>query len=204
MNQNHNNELYHDIIHCLVQALEAKDPYTCGHSTRVGEMAYELAVHLGLSENICDEIHIAGHLHDIGKIGVPDSTLNNKGALSEDEWHMIKKHPMTGYEILRKSKKLKRIAEIVKSHHERWDGQGYPNGLLGEKIPLGARIIAICDTIDAMTSVRPYRHPFGWNACWEEVIRNAGSQFDSEIINHLKPVFRLWKQHYEVIEASVG
>lgn len=204
MNSNHNNELYHDIIHCLVQALEAKDPYTCGHSTRVGEMAYELAVHLEISNDESDKIHIAGHLHDIGKIGIPDATLNNKGTLSEDEWKMIKEHPMIGYEILIKSYKLKSIAEIVKSHHERWDGHGYPNGLKGDEIPLGARIIAICDTIDAMTSTRPYRATFSWDACYEEVIRNAGSQFDPEIVSRLKPVFKLWEQRYEMFEPNAS
>lgn len=190
-----NNMLYHDIIECLAAALDAKDSYTCGHSLRVSDMSYDLAREIGIEGAKLESIHIAGHLHDIGKIGVPDYVLNKSTKLSEEEWRQIKKHPEYGYNILSKSSSLKEIAQIVLYHHERWDGKGYPEGLSGADIPIGARIIAVCDTIDAMTSARPYREPFSWEECRLEVERNTGLQFDSELVKAASCLWGKWESN---------
>lgn len=174
--------LYHDIIDCLTKALEAKDYYTKGHSQRVADMTFFLAEKMGIKGYKLEELHMAAHLHDIGKIGVPDYILNKKSALTVKEFQYIKLHPHTGYEILNESKKLKGIAKIVLHHHERWDGKGYPQGIKGLNIPLGARIIAICDSIDAMTSKRPYREALDITECKREIIKNKGIMYDPDIV----------------------
>jgi HD-GYP domain-containing protein (c-di-GMP phosphodiesterase class II) len=191
-----NFEVYHDIIKCLVGALEAKDLYTRGHSNRVGDMAYELAKHIGIKGEELNTIHIAGHLHDIGKIGVPDKILNKKGKLSESEWKAIKRHPEIGSNILNCSSKLKVISKLVLHHHERWDGKGYPWGLKGKDIPLGSRIIALCDSIDAMTSQRPYRKPIPWEICKMEIRNNKGVQFDPFLVEAMEGLWENWEQKF--------
>ena len=189
-------DLFHDVIECLVAALEAKDVYTSGHASRVADMAYDLAKKIGMRGNRLDTIHIAGHLHDIGKIGIPDQVLNKKGRLLPHEWAQIQQHPEIGYNILRKSKRLDRMAKIVRFHHERWDGKGYPKGLKGESIPMGARIIAICDTVDAMTSLRSYREPFTWEYCKQEVAFNKGKQFDPVLVDAIGDLWGRWEKRY--------
>lgn len=178
------NNIYHDIIESLVEALEAKDSYTRGHSERVANFSYELAKSLGIKRTKLEEIHIAAHLHDIGKIGVPDNILNKRGELSSSDWDNIKKHPLIGYNILRKSNKLKFIARIVLCHHERWDGNGYPLKLKEYEIPQGSRIIAVSDTIDAMMSKRPYRKALSLTECKQELIKNKGKMFEPKIVDH--------------------
>ncbi len=175
-------EIYHDIIESLVTALEAKDYYTRGHSERVAFMTQELSKKLGIKGLDLESIHMAAHLHDIGKIGVPDKVLNKNGKLLPHEWEYIKMHPKIGFDILNKSYKLKHIAKIVLHHHERWDGKGYPSGLSEQSIPLGSRIIAICDSIDAMTSIRPYREAMSIEECMKEIIINKNIMFDPVII----------------------
>lgn len=179
-------ELYHDIIESLVTALEAKDIYTSGHSERVAAMSYALAKAFGIRGSELEDIHIAAHLHDIGKIGVPDRVLNKEGKLLPHEWEYIKMHPKTGFNILSKSKKLKAISKIVLYHHERWDGKGYPEGIAGTYIPLGSRVIAICDSIDAMTSDRPYRKAMSFEKCIAEIIINKGIMFDPVIVQFIE------------------
>lgn len=178
-------EIYHEIIDCLVAALEAKDSYTCGHSTRVADMAYELGQLAGLQDEALEDLHLAAHLHDIGKIGIPDQVLNKDGPLTCEEKEIIQSHPVIGYQILARSSHQKYLAKLVLHHHERYDGKGYPEGLKGEQIPLGSRIIAICDAIDAMTSERPYRKGLSNEECWEEIWRNQGLQFDPELVKLL-------------------
>lgn len=178
-------EIYHDIIESLVTALEAKDIYTSGHSQRVADMSYKLSKGLGIKGIELENIHIAAHLHDIGKIGVPDRILNKNGKLLSHEWEYIKMHPKIGCNILRKSNKLKSISKIVLYHHERWDGKGYPEGLSGLDIPLGARIIAVCDSIDAMMSDRPYRKAMSFEECINEIIINKGLMFDPIIVEYI-------------------
>lgn len=176
-------ELYHDIIESLVTALEAKDYYTRGHSERVSNMTLALAKALGIKGLDLKFIHIAAHLHDIGKIGVPDSILNKKGKLHAHEWEYIKMHPQIGFNILSKSNKLKRISKIVLHHHERWDGKGYPCKIKEKEIPLGSRIIAVCDSIDAMMSKRPYRTPLSFQKCKNEILINKGIMYDPLIVD---------------------
>jgi len=174
-------EIYHDIIEILATALDAKDVYTSGHSTRVGNMAYDLGKQLGLNEYDLQTIHIAGHLHDIGKIGVPDNILNKKDKLNPSEWDLMKSHSEIGFNILKKANSLKEISYIVLHHHEKWNGSGYPNGLAKEEIPIGSRIIAICDSIDAMRSNRPYRKIITDKDCYNEISKNKGIMYDPKI-----------------------
>lgn len=186
-------KIYHDIIESLVTALEAKDFYTRGHSERVAFMAYELSKNLGIKGNELENIHMAAHLHDIGKIGVPDDVLNKKGKLVLHEWEYIKMHPKIGFDILSKSNRLKHISRMVLHHHERWDGKGYPDGLAKMDIPLGARIIAVSDSIDAMTSTRPYRQAMKFEECIKELILNKGIMFDPWIIEYIEKNLKYMK-----------
>ncbi|WP_160691740.1 HD-GYP domain-containing protein [Clostridium sp. C2-6-12] len=178
-------ELYHDIIESLAAALDAKDVYTSGHSTRVGNMAYDLGIKLGIDEHNLHMIHIAGHLHDIGKIGVPDNILKKEGKLNSEEWKLMQSHSEIGYNILKKANSLRDISHIVLYHHEKWNGTGYPRGLKNEEIPIGSRIIALCDSIDAMRSNRPYRKIVSNNECYMEIIKNKGIMYDPEITDCL-------------------
>lgn len=178
-------ELYHDIIESLAAALDAKDIYTSGHSTRVGNMAYDLGIKLGIDEHNLNMIHIAGHLHDIGKIGVPDRILNKKDSLNSDEWMLMQNHSEIGFNILKKANSLKDISHIVLHHHEKWNGTGYPKGLKKQEIPLGSRIISLCDSIDAMRSNRPYRKVIPNNECYMEITKNKGIMYDPEITDCL-------------------
>jgi HD-GYP domain-containing protein (c-di-GMP phosphodiesterase class II) len=159
-------------------ALDARDTYTAGHSERVSDMAVAICRIIGLNEQDTQRIHIAAHLHDVGKIGVPDASLFKEGRLNDEEWEQIKRHPRIGADILSKSKHLKELTEIVLYHHERYDGKGYPEGLKGEKIPIGARIVAICDSIDAMTSNRCYRKARSLEYCYQEIENNLGKMYD--------------------------
>lgn len=164
---------YHEIIECIVGALDAKDPYTAGHSQRVSDMALKVCELMSLEKSETEKIHIAAHLHDIGKIGVPDRVLNKTTRLNDEEWEAMKKHPKIGADILSKSIHLSELKYIVLCHHERFDGKGYPLGLKGDNIPFGARIIAVCDSIDAMTSDRSYRKAYSFDYCYKEIEKIA-------------------------------
>lgn len=183
------NLLYHDIIECLAKALEVRDIYTKGHSQRVADMTYFLSNKILTSNFEVEIIHMAAHLHDIGKIGIPDKILNKKGKLTKEEFRIIKQHPSIGYEILMQSSKLKGIAKIVLHHHERWDGNGYPDNLKNEDIPIGSRIIAVCDSIDAMISKRPYRSALSIKNCKEEIVKNSGIMYDPFVV---KKTLEFW------------
>ena len=187
--QLHSQGVYHDLVACTVAALEAKDPFTADHSLRVSNLSEQTCMLLGLPEEQTELIHMAAHVHDIGKIGVPDAVLLKPGSLNEEEWHAIRQHPRIGAEILGQSAGLAGIAKIVLHHHERWDGRGYPVGLKEDEIPLGSRIIAICDSIDAMTSQRPYRKPLGLDDCKAEIVHGSGVMYDPEIV---KVILRHW------------
>lgn len=171
-------EVYREIIECITGALDAKDAYTAGHSQRVSEMALKVCELIGLKKKGIRKIHIAAHLHDIGKIGIPDAILNKEGRLTDEEFEIMKTHSTIGAGILSKSQSLSEFSDIVLHHHERFDGKGYPDGLKGEKIPVGARIIAICDSIDAMTSNRRYRKELGFDVCYQEIEKNLGKMYD--------------------------
>lgn len=172
---------YHEFVECITSALDARDPYTGDHSRRVSDMACFLSAKMKLSPLETQEIHIAGHLHDIGKIGVPDRVLLKPDRLNDEEWGLMKKHPEIGADILSRSEHFSRIAAIILHHHERWDGKGYPFGAVGEEIPLGARIIAVCDSIDAMASARAYRKALPLDICRNEIEKNIGIMYDPKI-----------------------
>ncbi len=172
---------YHELVECITSALDARDPYTGNHSRRVSDMACMLCGYIGLSEEETQEIHIAAHLHDIGKIGIPDSILLKPARLNDYERSVMNTHPQIGSDILSKSKRFARISAIILHHHERYDGKGYPYGAKSEEIPLGARIIAICDSIDAMASARAYREAMPLERCREEIERNIGIMYDPEL-----------------------
>ncbi|HCW52213.1 MAG TPA: phosphohydrolase [Clostridium sp.] len=179
------NNFYHDLIDSLTAALVAKDYYTAGHSTRVGDMSYKLGKFLNLDSQRLEILHIAGHLHDIGKIGIPDNILHKKGKLTNEEWNIMKKHSSIGYNILRKSQSLSYISKIVLHHHEKFDGTGYPSSLKGKDIPYESRIIAACDSIDAMKSIRPYKRIMTDDECIQELVKNKSIMYDPEIIDCL-------------------
>lgn len=168
-------------IMAIANTIDAKDKYTCGHSARVARCAEEIARRLNWSEEELQNLHYVALLHDIGKIGVPDSILNKPTRLSDSEFAIIKKHPITGSEILKDIKMLEHVEEGALYHHERWDGSGYPFGLSGEDIPLMARIVGVADAYDAMTSNRVYRPKLSNEAVLAEFEKCCGTQFDPTI-----------------------
>lgn len=172
---------YHDFITAIVTALESRDLYTEFHSMRVADMSQQICCFLGIDSGFSEIVHIAAHVHDIGKIGISDSVLLKTGSLTDSEWQEMKKHPVIGYSILSKVSGFSEISEIVLHHHERWDGTGYPDGLCGIEIPLGSRIIAVADSIDAMMSSRTYRQGMSAQRCREEIERNIGTMYDYDI-----------------------
>ena len=175
----------HEIVDALATTLEAKNSYTCGHSGRVAELSLALAKGMGLSVAEQAMIHIGAHLHDIGKIGIPDVILNKPGKLTETEFAIIRQHPDIGSKIVNKVKALRSIVCIVRHHHERFDGTGYPDRLCGQEISLGARIVAVADAFDAMNNVRTYRSALSLHQSMDEMRRCRGSQFDPEIVDML-------------------
>ena len=171
-------ELFYKTIKLIAAALDAKDPYSHGHSMRVTMYSMILAKKLNLDDTMLEEIETAGLLHDIGKIGIPQSILCKPGKLTNEEFEVMKSHPEQGEKMLKDIKKLTLISNWLRTHHEKWDGTGYPNGLKGEEIPLSGRIIALADTYDAMTSDRPYRKALSHETAIDEIKRCAGTQFD--------------------------
>lgn len=172
---------YLESIEVLRFTVEAKDPYTRGHSDRVSEFSVLIGEKLNLSEEDLKTLQIGGLFHDIGKIGIPDNILLKSSKLTDDEYSQIKNHPSIGAHILQNATIFKDIIPIVKYHHEKYDGKGYPSGLKGEEIPLMARIASIADTFDAMTSKRTYRDALPISTVIEEFEKFSGSQFDPNI-----------------------
>lgn len=165
-------------IGAICEALEEKDTYTIGHSRRVTQYSLMLANELNLSPLYIQKLQLAGLLHDIGKIGTPESILNKSGRLTDDEFDEIKRHPDRGADIIKNLKQLGEVIEWVRSHHERYDGRGYPNRLAGDEIPLGAAILGVADTYDAMTSDRSYRKGLPHEVALGEIKKCSGSQFN--------------------------
>jgi HD-GYP domain-containing protein (c-di-GMP phosphodiesterase class II) len=166
----------------LAEALETRDAYTRGHSDRAVEYAVAVSQMLGLTYEQADRLQYAVILHDIGKIGIPDSILNKPGKLTEEEFGLMKTHPVKGANILSKIPFLSRMAMVVRHHHERWDGTGYPDGLAGKDIPIESRIVAVLDSYEAMTSDRIYRKAPGSEYAQNELRRCAGTQFDPMVV----------------------
>jgi len=167
----------------MAQSVEEKDAATEGHCDRLGQLAIQTAEKLGLSGQSLIDISYAAYLHDIGKVNVPDEILGKEDRLTDEEWEEMKRHPEYGAEILREKAFLTGAAAIVKAHHERFDGSGYPAGLRGEEIPIGARIIAVVDTYDAMTSERPYQKALSKGDAIAELKEHSVTQFDPEVVD---------------------
>ena len=171
-------ELNREVMEALAHTIDAKDEYTKGHSTRVAKYARMIAERMGLDEEKCENVYYMGLLHDIGKIAVPNEIINKKSKLTEEEYGVIKVHTNKGYEILAEIKSRPNLALGAEFHHERVDGQGYPTQRKGEDIPIEARIIAVADSYDAMTSNRSYRNFLPQDKVREELLNNIGTQFD--------------------------
>lgn len=177
------NESYKTTISVLSNAVDARDPYTAGHSERVTKISVLLGKALKMTESELQNLEYAALFHDIGKLGIPDHILLKNGKLTDDEFEVIKKHPGIGVNILKEVDFIKDALPVIKHHHEKFGAKGYPDSLNGRDIPIGARIIAIADTYDAMTTDRPYRKGFKHEEAVEEIIRNKGLQFDGEIVD---------------------
>jgi response regulator RpfG family c-di-GMP phosphodiesterase len=171
----------------LVRAVEVRDPYTQGHSERVAQYAVALARGLETESGIdLDRLFLACELHDLGKIGIPDAILNKEGPLTTAEFDEVRKHPDTGRRILEPLLGDELILAVTRWHHERWDGLGYPDGLAGAAIPQVARIVALADTLDAMTSTRAYRNRVAWDDAVAHIAEQGGSQFDPDLMRHFE------------------
>ena len=179
------NAMFLGTLESLTASIDAKDKYTCGHSRRVAMLTRQLAAASGCDSNTLHRMHIAGLVHDVGKIGVPERVLVKPGNLDDEEVEWIRRHPEMGHRILRDIPKFDDVLAGVMHHHERWDGGGYPAGLSGEKIPLVARMISIADAFDAMTSSRTYREGMSRELVLAEMRKCAGTQFDPELV----PIF---------------
>lgn len=187
---------YLDSIQTLRYTVEAKDPYTRGHSDRVSKYSVLIGKYLGLSDTDLKTLEVGGLFHDIGKIGIPDSILLKESKLTDDEYSQIKNHPSIGAHILCSAEVFQDIIPIVKHHHERFDGTGYPGKLKGNDIPYLARIAAVADTFDAMTSRRTYRDPLSLDVVKAEIERCSGTQFDPEIA---KVFLDILNNHYDEV-----
>jgi len=170
-----------ETILAFSEALEARDQYTAGHSRRVMEYSKSIGQRMKLDKHDIEDLKRSALLHDIGKIGIPDMILKKQTKLTDEEYAEIKSHPETGAAILKHMKALKHLVPAVYHHHERFDGEGYPDGVKGTAIPLHARVIAIADTFDAMTSSRSYRNALSLRTALSELERNRGAQFDPDI-----------------------
>jgi putative nucleotidyltransferase with HDIG domain len=173
---------YDRTLHALSNALDVRDSETEGHSRRVVEYLKLVSEELGMHDEDCVSMRRGALLHDIGKIGVPDDILRKPSALSEAEWATMRRHPSYGARIVGEIPYLQGVAKIIKHHHERWDGNGYPEGLRGEEIPLGARMFAVADAFDAMSADRPYRKALDAISARNEVLRCSGTQFDPNVV----------------------
>lgn len=180
-------QFLHELSESLGNAIDAKDTSTKTHSEEVAVVAHQLALTLGMPPAMADVVHIAGHLHDIGKIGIPDNILFKKGTLSPEEWDVIRQHPSMGATILRPLHTFDTcgITDMVLQHHERFDGTGYPLGLAGNQIVMGARIIAVADALSAMLQTRPYRAARSFAEAMDELSACSGSHFDPQVIGAL-------------------
>jgi putative nucleotidyltransferase with HDIG domain len=177
-------------LEALVNALEAKDPFIRGHSTRVADMGAMIASEMGLSDEEVEQVRMAGRLHDIGKIGIREEILTKEGPLTAEEYEQVKQHVVVGSQILAPLAHLGDIIAFVRSHHERWDGQGYPDRLRAEEIPRGARILAAAEIYDALTTSRPYQEKMPPDVAVERMRDLAGSVLDPAVYRALEAAVR--------------
>ncbi|MCK5129363.1 MAG: response regulator [Clostridiales bacterium] len=180
--------------------IELRDPYTAGHERRVGNLAVEIAKKMKLSKKQLDCIYVTGYLHDIGKISVPAEILSKPGKLTNIEFEFIKTHVTYGYDVLKKVELPWPVANVVYQHHERMDGSGYPRGLKGDEIMIEAKIMAVADVVEAMTSHRPYRPSLGLDIALNEIETNKGKLYDEEVANATIELFK--KDKYEIIDET--
>lgn len=175
-------QAYEASLTVLSNAIEVRDQYTRDHVDRVMSYALIVAEELGWQGKQLEQLRFGSILHDIGKIHIREAILRKRGPLSEEEWAEIKRHPLTGFEMIKDIPYLAPAIPVVRHHHERWDGNGYPDELSKEDIPLAARIVAVADSFDAMTTSRPYRPALSPGSAYEEILANAGSQFDPKVV----------------------
>ena len=205
--QKRDHALFEQTVEALASAIDAKDPYTNGHSRRVAEYSQKIARAVGKSEEECEKIYFTGLLHDVGKIGIPSSIINKKGRLTNEEYEQIKQHPVKGGQILSTIKQSPWLSIGARYHHERYGGRGYPEGLKGEDIPEIARIVAVADAYDAMTSNRSYRNSIPQHIVREELVKGMGTQFDPEFAKamlHLLDVDTEYKMQEKVSGANLA
>ncbi len=178
----HLNELHGPTLDTLAMVLDLRDEGTSGHSHRVADMTLGIASSLGVTRGDLIQIERGALLHDIGKLRIPDSILWKPAELSPEEWQIMRRHPEYGYDFVEKVDFLRGAADIILSHHERYDGTGYPRGLKGTEISLGARIFSLVDAVDAIMHDRPYHRGMTFPVAREEILRRAGTQFDPELV----------------------
>jgi HD-GYP domain-containing protein (c-di-GMP phosphodiesterase class II) len=202
----HTNELqiHLEVMNTLIKAVEAKDPYTAGHVWRVSQYAKMIAKKLDWDREKLDWIEAGAMLHDLGKIGVGDAVLNKNGRLSHSELIEMQKHPVIGVHLIDSSTFLMKYQNCILTHHERFDGKGYPHGLMGEEIPIEGRIIAVADTFDALTSHRPYRGAMNTVDAIRIIEEQSGTQFDPQIVDVFVKLW--WETHFNgiILHSSSG
>jgi putative nucleotidyltransferase with HDIG domain len=197
-------------LESLAKSLEARDTYTRGHSQRVCDLSLLIGESLGLSQEALEELRVGTILHDIGKIGVPDQILNKPGRLDDEEFEIMKSHPVIGYEICKPLMLSEGVLLIIRNHHEKLDGTGYPDGLKGGELPLSLRIVCVADAFDAMSSRRPYRAVMDMHKVLGELAKGAGTQFDSVVVEALKNLLptesmrEIYREQWEEPEAKVA
>jgi putative nucleotidyltransferase with HDIG domain len=188
---------YNETVDALMRAVEARDKYTEGHSERVADLVMEIAQEIKYNNWGRDKLYIASLLHDVGKIGIDDFILNKPGMLTGEEYKSIKEHPEIGYNILKDVKNLKDIVYIVRHHHERYDGLGYPSGTKGEDLAIDVYIVQLADCIDAMATTRPYRKALTQEEIYNELVKNRGTQFHPQVVD---AYLRLLKKKNKMVQ----
>jgi putative two-component system response regulator len=192
-------QAYSSTLIMLANAIELRDQYTRGHVERVRDHALVLSRQVGLSAVLMDQIHYGSILHDIGKIHISESVLKKPGPLNESEWIDMKKHPVIGVEMVKDIPYLAPAIPVIHFHHERWDGKGYPAGLSGEEIPLVARIVTVADSLDAMSTSRPYQQALSPDQAFEEILRGSGNMYDPGVVRVFE---NSWNEIREQLKRS--
>lgn len=184
----------------MITALDLKDNYTAQHSAAVAQYSYDIAVSMGLGKREQNLAHLAGLLHDLGKISVPDEILSKRQALADDEWSVVMGHSAAGQKILSNMNEFEELSQVVLYHHEHFDGTGYPNGIQGERIPTLSRIVSVADCYSAMISDRPYRARLSPAVAIAELVSQSGSQFDSEVVLHFLSLLNAGDEDYRLAQ----
>ena len=192
-------DYFYRVVQSLVRILEAKDPYTQGHSERIAEYAQKIALHMGFSPEKAETVRKAAELHDIGKLAINENILNKKGKLTDEEWKIIREHPILAEEVLKPVLLDEEMLVMIRSHHERYDGEGYPDKIKGDNINLFAQIIAVADAYDAMISPRAYREPMSKEAAISELKVNSGTQFNTQVV---KAFLKMMEEEYSASQGK--